>query len=104
MQVRFRLSGFSPITIAGHQCHTNGKPNEGTPWFSDGSKLEVPSLEGEVDRASGALPCGSLIMIAHVAGPQTSYWGELQGAVLVTAPNLAEPGDTLTMDNQAVVL
>ena len=34
-------------------------------------------------------------------GPQTSYRGELQGAVLVTAESLAEPGDTLTMDNQA---
>ena len=95
--------GFSPITVAGHQCYTNGKPKEGTAWYSDGSKLEVPSLEGQADRAGVALSCQPLIIIARVTGPQTSYRGELQGAALVTACALAEPGDTLTMDNQAVV-
>jgi len=96
-------AGFSPITVASHQCNTNGKSKEGTAWYSDGSKLEVPSLEGQMDRAGVALSCGPLIIIARVTGPQTSYRGELQGVALVTAPSLAEPGDTLTMDNQAVV-
>ena len=70
---------FSPIIIAAHHCYTNGKPKEGTAWFSDGSKLEVPSLEGQVERAGVALSCGPLIIIARVTGPQTSYRGELQG-------------------------
>ena len=78
-------AGFSPITVASHQCYTNGKPKEGTAWYSDGSKLEVPSLEGQMDRAGVALSCGPLIIIARVTGPQTSYRGELQGVALVTA-------------------
>ena len=56
-----------------------------------------------MDRAGVALSCGPLIIIACVTSPQTSYKGELQGAVLVTAPSLAAPGDTLTMDNWAIV-
>ena len=96
--------GFSPITVAVHHCYTNGKPKQGTAWFNDGSKLEVPSLEAQVERAGVALSCGPLIIIAHVAGPQTPYRGELQGAALETAPNLAKPGDMLTMDNLAMVL
>ena len=102
MKVPFRLA-FSRTIVACHQCYTNGKPKEGTAWYSDGSKLEVPSLEGQMDKAGVALSCGPLIIIACVTGPQTSYRGELQGVALVTAPSLAEPGDTLTMDNQAVV-
>ena len=78
------------------------KAKEGTAWYSDGSKLEVSSL-GQEDRAGVALSCGPLIIITHETGPQTSYRGELQGTALVTAPSLAEPSDTLTMDNQAVV-
>ena len=42
------------------------------------------------------------LSLQHVAGPQTSCRGELLRAVLVTA--LAAPGDTLTMENQAVML
>ena len=84
------LAGFSPITVAGHHCYTNGKPKQGTAWFGDGSKLEVPSQEGQVERAGVALSCGPLLIIARVTGPQTSYTGELQGAALVTAPNLAK--------------
>ena len=69
--------------------------------MTNGSKLGAPPLEGYVDRASVAPSRGPLIIIAHVTGPQTSYIGELQGAVLVTAPSLAVPSpcDTLTMDN-----
>jgi hypothetical protein len=57
-----------------------------------------------LERAGVALSRGPLIVIAHVTGAQISYSGELQGAVLVTAPNLAEPGDTLTTGNPAAVL
>ena len=50
--------------------------------------------EGQVDRAGVALSCGSLIVIARITGPEASHRGELQGAVLVTAPDPAEPGDS----------
>ena len=48
--------GFSPAMYVGHRCHTNGKPREA--WIGDGSKLEVPSLEGHADWAG--LPPPSL--------------------------------------------
>ena len=66
------LPGASPITIARYQCCTTGKLKEGKVCFSDSSKLEVPSLEEQADRAGVALSYGSLIIIPHVAGPQTS--------------------------------
>ena len=56
-----------------------------------------------MDTAVVALSCGPLIIVALVTNPLTSYRGESQGAVLVTTPSLAEPGDTLTMDNQPFV-
>ena len=43
-----------------------------------------------MERAGVALSFGALIVIARVTGPHTSHRGEVQGAALVTAPNLAE--------------
>ena len=57
--------------------------------------------DSEIHRAATALTCGDLEVISRVQGPQTSYRAELQGARLFV--ELAEDGDTLTLDNKAVV-
>ena len=46
-----------------------------------------------MDRAGVVLSCGPGVIIVRVTGPQTSYRGEPQCAVFVTAPSIAEPAD-----------
>ena len=81
-------------------AYTNGKPKQGKEWYSDGSKL-IQGENSEIHRAATALSCGELEVISRVQGPQTSYRAELQGARLFV--ELAEDGDTLALDNKAVV-
>ena len=69
-------------------------------WYSDGSKL-VQGENSEVHRAATAMLCGELEENTRVQGPQTSYRAELQGARLFV--ELAADGDTLALDNKAVV-
>jgi len=92
--------GFSRIEVGEIVAYTNGKPRQGKDWHSDGSKL-VQTGESEVHRAGTALTCGELQIISRVQGPQTSYRAELQGARLFA--DVAENGDTLTLDNKSVV-
>ena len=92
--------GFSRIEVGEIVAYTNGKPRQGKDWHSDGSKL-VQTEESEIHRAGTALTCGELQIISRVQGPQTSYRAELQGARLFA--DVAENGDTLTLDNKSVV-
>ena len=81
-------------------AYTNGKPKQEKEWYSDGSKLNQGE-DSEVHRAATAMLCGELEEITRVQGPQTSYRAELQGARLFV--ELAADGDTLALDNKAVV-
>ena len=69
-------------------------------WYSDGSKL-VQGENSEVHRATTAMLCEELEENTRVQGPQTSYRAELQGARLFV--ELAADGDTLALDDKAVV-
>jgi len=94
------LQGYARIVVGNIVAYSNGKPKRGTDWHSDGSKL-VKAGAVEVHRPGTAVTCGDLKVIARVQGPQTSYRAELQGAGLFAA--MADDGDTLTLDNKAVV-
>ena len=90
---------FVPCTINGIPCYHNQKQREGTAWHSDGSKLR--DHRTGAPRAGAAAICRPLQIISRVTGPQDSYWVELQRSVMVTAH--ARLGDSLTLDNKAVV-
>ena len=92
--------GYSRIMVGNVVAYTNGQPKQGSDWYSDGSMLTVEGHTPE-NRAGAALKCGPLKSILRVQGPQTSYRAELQGAVIFV--ELADPGDSLALDNQAVV-
>ena len=80
---------------------TNGCAKQGKAWYSDGSKLEVDTGNPTRQRAGTSVTCGPLRVTTRTQGPQTSYRAELQGAVIAAA--LADGGDSITIDNQAVV-
>ena len=93
--------GFTKCVVAGHEAYTNNKARGGSEWHSDGSKLTSHTDHGDYSRARCSLTCGPLIIIARITGPQTSYRAELQPPAMLT--QLRDAGDTLTLDNQAVV-
>ena len=88
------------ITVGNVVAYASGQPQQGSDWHSDGSKLTLKGATPE-SRAGAALKCGPLKSISRVQGPQTSYRAELQGAVIFA--ELVDLGDSLTLDNQAVV-
>ena len=87
--------------MAGHEAYTNNKARSGNEWHSDGSKLTSHTDHGDYSRAGCSLTCGPLIIIARITGPHTSYRAELQPPAMLT--QLRDAGDSLTLDNQAVV-
>ena len=93
--------GFTKCVVAGHEAYTNNKARSGSEWHSDGSKLTSRTDHGGYSRAGCSLTCGPLIIIARITGPQTSYRAELQPPAMLT--QLRDAGDSLTLDNQAVV-
>ena len=93
--------GFTKCVVAGHEAYTNNKARSGSEWHSDGSKLTSHTDHGDYSRAGCSLTCGPLIIIARITGPQTSYRAELQPPAMLT--QLRDAGDSLTLDNQAVV-
>ena len=93
--------GFTKCIIAGHEAYTNNKARSGNEWHSDGSKLISHTDHGDYSRAGCSLICGPLIVIARIAGPQTSYRAELQPPAMLI--QLRGPEDTLTLHNKAVV-
>mmetsp|Transcript_45130 Transcript_45130/g.80720 ORF Transcript_45130/g.80720 Transcript_45130/m.80720 type:complete len:114 (-) Transcript_45130:194-535(-) len=91
--------GYSEIKMGGIIAHTNNMPKEGAEHI-DVCKVTVEDPEPQ-DMAVAALKCGALPVIARVQGPQTSYWVQLQGGLLFA--HMADGGDTLAVDSQAVV-
>ena len=96
--------GFTRTELCAYEVYTNGRPQVGNSWHSDGSKLVVTLDCQGSPQGSGAgmaLTCGPFQCLARVQGPQTSYRAKLMG--LCVAAHLAAPGSTIRLDNQAVV-
>ena len=75
----------------GHEWHHTGSPSEIT-WYTAGSLLQA--------RAGTRVVNGKMRIKARAPGPQTIYRAGIYGVWI--AATLAQPGDTIVVDNKGV--